>query len=329
MKLSKAELAYVHYRRTGDRVDSRTRLDQLELSLNELTLDDYDAVMKLRGYVPIPSLRPLLSYDIFDLAQYLFEETGVRSPVNLSIIRNDHDSKYTYERDTDRQRLLLLALYQDYNIRPPKRLVLNDKQCEFVKAKGVVLLNGKSGTGKTTSVVERVMDLCYNQGDSDCYLNHVIIVPSYNHKSYVKRMLSDLSLHKGVHSYALSRYGAVEVKTIKDIIPGVYVGGEFIKDIYRYLEEIKNPHYDEYSYYDHRLYHCHVIVDDAQDIDNVEWLVIKKLMDMPLTLAITGDLSQCKEDHWFKQMWTQSKYVKKITLDVPTITTLVRNQCFV
>jgi hypothetical protein len=314
MKLSKLELAYVHYRRTGERVDGNINHDYLVLSVGGLTPDDYDAIIKLREYVPSPSLFPLLSHSIDDLARYLLEVTGVKPPVDLSIVGEDKDSRY------ENKKLVLLSLYQDYYIRPPKRPILNDRQREFVEAKGVVLLDGKSGTGKTTSVVERALNIRCNNRDS----NITIVVPSDKRKSDVSCLIRDVGLCERI-SNSLPSYGNVNVKTIDDIVPEYpnwkgkeYLG--YVKDPCFFLNKVANqPDYHWQRYLSDRFYQHHIIVDDAHEIDNVGWLVLKTLMDMPLSLAIVGDLSRCK-GKWFEQLWTQARCVKRITLDVPTVT---------
>jgi hypothetical protein len=55
----------------------------------------------------------------------------------------------------------------------------------------------------------------------------------------------------------------------------------------------------------------HIIIDDAHEVVDVN------LNNIPTSLAIVGDISRCKQGHWFERLWTQARQVKKVTLDVP------------
>jgi hypothetical protein len=210
--------------------------------------------------------------------------------------------------------LLLYIIAVPVKIYPPSDPILNDSQKEVVEiTQGKYIVNAGPGTGKTSVVIERVKRLISRK--------ERVAVFSFTRKSvqeiYNRLLLSgvdDNYLRLGSTSKEKKRKknALVLISTIDSLVG--HLLSVYRPDIYRkngninYNDSI-NIFLDDETPYNIPLEYEHMIIDEAQDIDNKRWKSLMKLRP-PKSIVILGDPRQRvfeEKGQWFDDLWKRTQ----------------------
>lgn len=223
------------------------------------------------------------NFTVGELKNYLKAKTSFDFPLDLKYFRTKDGKK------------AILAFYKLKGYEIPRLNRLNEEQERLVNFdRGKIIVNSGPGTGKTTIVVERA-----------ARLKKGVLVVSYSNES-VKEIYERIKILPGLRG----KVGFKEVN--KDIVITTLdslawkITDQKKSDKVTFEDVIKNASSRgiiPYSF-------CHLIVDEAQDIDDIRGNLIKMIIPSVESVLIMGDPKQkiFSAGDWYCELWKSPCY---------------------
>ena len=236
-------------------------------------------------------------YSTSELAVYLSSKTGYSCPLNpISTVLSGVNGK-SY----------LVALYQikGYQVTHPKPVFTAEQAYLISQQKGLFIVNAGAGTGKTTTAVERAFNL-KSEG---------VILISYSNEAVkeIQRKIKEYPNHRGkigfkefvkpsgeLYQVVITTVDSLAWHITNKSIEGITTHDNTIKDAVSAISFGQSPSYS------------HIIVDEAQDIDELRGEVIKALYATGkyASMMIFGDPKQriSRAGLWYSDLWINKSY---------------------
>ena len=232
-------------------------------------------------------------YDYKDIVKYLEIKHSISFPI-----------PFTYITKLRKEHIILFFKYKNLSV---ERIIrtFNKEQLKSIRHNsGILVVNAGPGTGKTTTACAKTYKLRDEGVIFVSYSNAAVDVIERSMYDYPKT--SSLKSSKLDNSYFFNT-----IDKVAGSING-YISETFDHSIKDACEKIKR---DEFS-----CRHKHIIVDEAQDIDDIRADFIMSLFtygDFD-SLTVFGDPRQKVNERcgkWYKNLWIKSGKKKEITLD--------------
>lgn len=277
-------------------IPSTITVNELNIMLGEITNKETKKLKKFNKLVNSEEVQNILEkyYKGFseeDIIKYLELKTYVKFAIPLSHLKLELRSKYT----------IAFYLYKDLNVIRKKRKFNSLQRKVINKTQGVVIVNAGPGTGKTTTACKKAFELA-EEG---------VIIVSYSNASvneikdriYEFPGASDKIDNKKIIFSTIDKLAFTITKEIDDYEHAIrHATLKMRRENYRYLSS-----------------YSHIIVDEAQDINNIrsefiETLFVESNFE---SLTVLGDPRQkIKENsgEWYKNLWIKTLSDKEIIL---------------
>ena len=299
MKITTFEYAFIITRLRGQSIMASDKASDLKTYCGKIDSKEYDKILLLRKYITC--------YESYDLKNYPFFND--HTPGSL-VIYLGSKTKHTYpiptKFSTKKEYILAYYTYMGFDVWP-KQINFNDQQLYLLNPniQGIHVINAGPGTGKTTIANNRALLL---KGDGVLLISYTneAINENYNRLKSKANMRGKLVKKK----YEKNK-DIINVSTVDSLATHICQSGSnstnFDLNIINATKICQSNLSNKIKRY------SHIIVDEAQDIDDIRGYLIMMyfVYSGAKSICIFGDPRQRiheKHGNWYTKLWIDQSY---------------------